>query len=112
MQFHHPIAIILGGDVILYAPAVVDVMNFSNAEDRDFALNQQVHQHGARRLDSIIVAAFRAPKTSRRAGERPRNDSTDFIRSIEHFARDLAHSVKLGDWDDVFVRRNLKYAIA
>src|ERR1700716_1059910 len=112
MQFRHPIAIVLGGHVILYPPAVVDVMNFSDAEDRDFALNQHVHQHGARRVDSIIVAAFSAPKTSRRAGERPRNDSADSIRSIEHFARDLAHSVKLGDWDDVFVGRNLKYTIA
>src|SRR6266566_1257732 len=111
-QLPHAIRVVLGRDVALDAPAVVDVVNFADAEDRRLALCQYVHQHGTRRLDSIVVAALGAPEISWRAGEGARDDPADFARSVEHSARDFAHSVKLRDRDHFFVRRNLEYAVA
>ncbi len=112
MQFLHAVGVVPGGDVALDAPAVVDVVNLADAEDRHFALDQYIHQHGVRRLDSVIVAALGAPEIPRRSSKGPRDDSADFVRSVEHFARDLAHAVKLIDGNHVFVRRNLEYAVA
>src|SRR5467141_3663114 len=111
-QLPHAIRVVLGRDVALDAPAVVDVVNLADAEDRHLALCQHIQQHGTRRLDRIIVAALGAPEISWRAGEGTRDDPADFVRSVEHFARDLAHAVKLRDGNHVFVRRNLEYAVA
>src|SRR6266581_1239259 len=112
MQLLHAVGVVPGGDVALDAPAVVDVVNLADAEDRHFALDQYIHQHGVRRLNSVIVAALGAPEIPRRSSKGPRDDSADFVRSDEHFARDLAHAVKLADGNHVFVRRNLEYAVA
>src|SRR6266478_580796 len=111
-QLPHAIRVVLGRDVALDAPAVVDVVNLADAEDWHLVLYQHIQQHGTRRLDRIIVAALGAPEISWRAGEGTRDDPADFVRSVEQFARDLAHAVKLRDGDHVFVRRNLEYAVA
>ena len=75
-------------------------------------LDEHVHQHRARRLDRVIVAALGAPKISRRARERPGDHAAHFVRPVQHFAGNFAHAVQLGDGDHVFVRRNLEYAVA
>src|SRR5467141_3943846 len=111
-QLPHAIRVVLGRDVALDAPAVVDVVNLPDAEDWHLVLYQHIQQHGTRRLDSIVVAALGAPEISWRAGEGTRDDPADFVRSVEYFARDPAHAVKLRDGNHVFVRSNLEYTIA
>ena len=112
MQFLHAVRVVLRGDVAVDAAAIVDIVNFADAEDRNFPLDEHVHQHRARRLDRVIVAALGAPKISRRARERPGNHAAHFVRPVEHFPGNFAHAVQLGDGDHVFVRRDLEYAVA
>ncbi len=58
------------------------------------------------------MAALGAPEISRSSGERPGNYSAHFVRPVQHLAGNFAHAVQLGDRDHVFVRGNLKYAVA
>ncbi len=63
-NFGHAVGIIFGGDVVADAAAVVDVVNFADAENGDAAFFEDVEEHGARRLDGVIVAAFGAAEIS------------------------------------------------
>src|SRR6202035_4515810 len=49
---------------------------------------------------------------SGRAGERASDDAAHAVRSIEQFPRDFAHAVEFGDRDHLFVRGDLKDAVA
>src|SRR5580692_5868926 len=112
VQFLHAVRVVFGLDVIGNAPAVVDVMNFADAENWNFLFDEHIHQHRARRLNRVIVAALGAAEISWRSGEWPGDHAAHFIRPDQHFARDFAHAVKLGDGNYVFMRGNLKNAVA
>ena len=64
------------------------------------------------RVHGIVVAARRARKVSRWTREGPRNDAADAMRPIQQFSRNLAHPVQLGDGNHIFVRGDLKNAVA
>ena len=66
-ELGHAVGVVFRGDVIRDAAAIVDIVNFADAEDGNFAVGEHVEQHRARRLDGVIVAAFGAAKISRRA---------------------------------------------
>ena len=112
VEFLHAVRVVFRGDVVVDAAAVVDIVNFADAEDRNFSFDEHIHQHRARRLDRVIVAALGAPKISRRARERPGDHAAHFVRPVEHFPGNFAHAVQLGDGDHVFMRRDLEYAVA
>ena len=111
-DFGHAVGIIFGGDVVADAAAVVDVVNFSDAEDGDAAVFEDVEEHGARRLDGVVVAAFGAAEISGLAGEGASDDAADAVGSVEKAAGDFTHFVELGDGDDVFMGGDLEDAVA
>src|SRR2546425_7051425 len=112
MQLFHSIGITHGRRVLLDATAVVDVVNFSNAEDGHTSILQDVEQHRTWRIYGIVVPARRARVCPARPIERPRNYAPHAMRTVEQFPRDFAHPVELGDGNDVFVRGDLKHAVA
>ena len=107
-----PSALFFVVDISIDAAAIVNIVNFADAEDRNFSLDKHIHQHRARRLDRVIVPPLGTPKISRRAGERPGNHAAHFVRPVEHFPCDFAHAIQFGDGDHVFVRRDLEDAVA
>src|SRR5579862_6861673 len=111
-NFGHAVGIIFGSDVVADAAAVVDVVNFADAEDGDAAFFEDVEEHGARRFDGVVVTAFGAAEISGLADERAGDYATDAMRTIENAAGDFAHFIKLGNGDDVFVGGNLEDAVA
>src|SRR3989442_15533463 len=112
MQLFHSIGITHGRRVLLDATAVVDVVNFSNAEDGHTSILQDVEQHRTWRIYGIVVPARRARVSSARPIERPRNYAAHAVRTVEQVPRDFAHPVELGGRDDVFVRGGFKNAVA
>ena len=111
-KFLHTVGVAGCGDVVFHAAAIVDVVNFADAEDGHGALFEHVEQHRLRRLDGVVVPARRPHKISSRPGERPRDHAADSIRPIQNFSRDFAHAIQLIDWNDVFMRGDLKDAVA
>ncbi len=112
MESPHAVRVVFRGDVTVDAAAIVDIVNFADAEDRNFSFDEHVHQHRPRRLDRVIVAALGAPKIARSTRERPGNHAAYFVRPVEHFPGNFAHAVKLGDGDYLFMRRDLENAVA
>src|SRR2546425_6635125 len=112
MQLFHPVGITHGRRVLLDATAVVDVVDFSDAEHEHTSILQYIEQHRTWRIYGIVVPARRARVSSARPIERPRNYAAHAVRTVEQFPRDFAHPVELGDRDDVFVRGDLKHAVA
>src|SRR5208283_60327 len=96
----------------VYAAGVVDVVNFAYAENGGFIFGQDVEEHGLRRLDGVIVAAFGAAEISSRAGEGAGDYSANAIGAVEKFSGDFADAIKIGDRDYVFVRGDLENAVA
>src|SRR5262249_54933139 len=101
-----------GGDVVLHAACIVDVVDFSDAEDRNAALFEYIQQHGLGRIDGIVVPPGGAHEIAGRARKRSRDDTTYTMRPIEQLACDFAHSIQLGDWNHVFMCGDLKNAVA
>ena len=91
---------------------MIDVVDFADAKDRDTPLSEHIHQHGLRRLDRVIMPAFRSAVIPRRPGEGPGDDAANTVRAIEQLPSDLAHTIQLGDRDHILVRGDLKYAVA
>jgi len=112
VEFFHAVGVVFRGDVVRDAAAVVDVVDFADAEDGDAAVGENVEQHGAGRLDDVVVTALGAAEIAGSAKKRSRDDAADAMRAVEQFASELAHAVKLGDGNDLFVRGDLEYAVA
>ncbi len=108
----HAVSIVFCGDVIGDATPVVDVVNFTDAENGNFCVGEHIEKHGARRLDGIIVAALGATIIPWRAGERTSDDTTNTMRSLKKLARDFTHFVKLSDGNRFFMRGDLENAVA
>ena len=111
-QFLHAVGIALGGDVFLDAAPVINVMNLANSEDAHFALGKNIQEHGLRRIDGVIMPPRRPHKISGNSRERPGNDAPHAVRPVQQFARDLAHAIQLRNRNYVFMRGNLKHAVA
>src|SRR3989442_12019189 len=111
MQLFHSVGITHGRRVFLDATAVVDIVDFSDAEHGHTSILQYVEQHRTGRIYRIVVPARRARVSSARPIERPRNYAAHAVRTVEQFPRDFAHPVELGDRDNVFVRGDLKHAV-
>src|SRR5271156_3272561 len=111
-ELGHSVGIVFRGDVIFHAAAVVNVVNLADAEDWHFFFRQNVQQHRAGRFHRVIVPPLGASKISGSAGERPGDDAAYAIRAVQEFARDLAHAIELGNRNHVFVRGDLKNAVA
>lgn len=111
-EFGHAIGVVFCGDVVFDAAAVVDIVNLADAENADLGVGENVKEHGTRWFDSVIMAALSAPIISRRASKRSRDDASHAMRTIEKFARDLAHFVELSNRNGLLVRRDLKNAVA
>src|SRR5260370_22213352 len=87
-------------------------MDLANSKDRHSALRQYIQQHRPWRLHRIVVAAFRAPKTPRRARKWPGDHAPDAVRAVQNLARDFAVAIELRYGNDLLVRGNLESAVA
>src|ERR1700682_1256817 len=86
-----------------------NVANFPDADHREASFANRI-QNRARRSHRKIVPPRRAPETSRRAIEWPRDDTPDSI-SIGMLPRDLANLVKFSDRQHVLMRGDLQNRI-
>src|SRR6266705_1201027 len=111
-QFFHPVGVVFRRDVFFDAAAIVYVMNLADSKHSHFAFRQDIREHWFRRVHRIVMPARSAHKVAWRSRERPRDHSPDAMRPVQQFPRDFAHTVKFGDGNNVFVRGNLKYAVA
>src|SRR5260370_9145814 len=111
-QFLHAVRVTLCGDVFFHSAAIVNVMNLANSENTHFLFRKNVHQHRPRRINSIIVPPRGPHEVSRRSGKRPRDHASHAVRPIQQFPCDFAHAVEFSDWDHVFMRGDLKHAVA
>src|SRR5882757_10844627 len=111
-QFFHAIGVGFGCGVVVYAAAVVDVVDFSDAEDGDCFFGEDVQEHWFGRIDGVVVASGRAGEMADGAFKGPRNYSADAMLAVEKFSGDFAHAVELGDGNYTFVRGNLKNTVA
>src|SRR5260370_14758085 len=87
-------------------------MDLANSKDRHSALPQYIQQHRPWRLHRIVVAAFRAPKTPRRARKWPGDHAPAAVRSVPNLARDFAVAIEPHYGNDLLVRGNLQNAVA
>jgi hypothetical protein len=87
-------------------------VNLPYPEDGDFALSQHVQQHRLRRINRIVMPSGGAHKTAGSSGERPGNHAPDAMPAVEQLPRYLTHAVKFGDGDYLFMRGDLKDAVA
>src|SRR6266571_6146540 len=111
MQLLHSVGITHGRRVLPDATAVVDVVDFSDAEDGYTSILQHIEQHRTGRIYRIVVPARCSRVCAARPIERSRNYAAHAVRTVEQFPRDFAHPVELGDGNDVFVRGDLKHAV-
>src|SRR5207249_908476 len=111
-QFVHAVGVTFRGHVLFHSPAIVNVMNFTDSENAHLSLRENVHQHRLRRIHGIIVPPRSPHKISRRSDERPRDHAPHTMRPIQQFPSNFAYAVKLRDWDDFFMRGDLKHTVA
>src|SRR6266478_1079466 len=111
-QFFHAVGVALCRHVFFDSAAVVNVMNLANSENANFTLRENIHQHRLRRIYRIIMPPRRPNIMSGHSREWPRDHPSHAVRPIQQFPCDLAHAVELGNWNHLFMRGDLKHAIA
>src|SRR6266550_3894670 len=111
-QFFHAVGVALRGHVFFDSAAVVNVMNLADTKHANFTLRENIHQHRLRRVHRIIMPPRRPNIVSRHSREGPRDHASHAVRPIQQFAGDLAHMVELGNWNHLFMRGDLKHAVA
>ena len=111
-QFLHSIGIRFCGDVLLHSAAIINVVNLADAEDLHTFFGKHVHQHRSRRIDRVIMSSRSARETSRRSRKRPCNYPSHAMWPVQKFPCDFAHAIKLRDRNHIFMRGNLKNAVA
>src|SRR6266851_1528061 len=111
-HFLHAVGVAVRRDVLFDSAAIVNVMNLANSENANFALRENIHQHRLRRIHGIIVPPRGPHEVSRRSRKRPRDHASHAVRPIQQFPCDFAHAVEFSDWDHLFMRGDLKHAVA
>ena len=104
--------VIFRGDIIFDPAPVVNVVNFADAENGHASRGQHVQHHGLGRIDRIVMPPRGTREISGRAGKGARDDAAHAVGTVEHVPRDFAHAVKFGDRNHLFVRGDLKNAVA
>ena len=89
-KLFHSIGIGFRGDILVDAAAIVNVVNFADAEDRNVALLQNIEQHRFRRIDSIIMAAGGAHEIPWCASKWTGDHAADTVLAISNF-RAISH---------------------
>jgi hypothetical protein len=87
-------------------------MNLPDSKNRYASLGKHIQQHGLWRIDGVIVPSRGPREMAGGAGKWTRNDAPNTVRPVEQFPRNLAHAIKLRDLNDLFMRGNLKNAVA
>ena len=75
-------------------------------------LAQPIEQHGARWIDSVIVASLCAAEISWRAGEWAGYHPSHTMRSIQQLTSNLTHAVKLSNRYRVLMCRDLEHTVS
>src|SRR5882762_3034735 len=111
-QFFHAVGVALCRHVFFDSAAVVNVMNLANSENANFTLRENIHQHRLGRIHRIIMPPRRPNIMSGHSRKWPREHPSHAVRPIQQFPCDLAHAIELGNWNHLFMRGDLKHAIA
>jgi len=111
-EFVDAVGVGSGCDVVADAAAVVDVVDFADAEDGDALFGEDVEKHGFGRVDGVVVASRSTCEVAGSAVERAGDDATNAVGALQKFAGNFAHFVKVGDGDDTFMRGDLEDAVA
>src|SRR5260370_15970567 len=111
-HFLHAVGVDVRRYALFDAAAIVNVMTLATSENANFALRENIHQHRLRRIHGIIVPPRGPHEVSGLPRKRARDHASHPMRPIQQFPRDFAHAVEFSDWDHLFMRGDLKHAVA